>query len=72
MIGICFLDAPRFIATYYDLLPGFECLLAECDHDLERFFVVVKRIGKGSKLERRKALQTVEPFLDIDNDAASR
>lgn len=60
------------IATYYDLLPGFERLLADCDHDLARFFVAVERIGKGSKLERRNALQAAGPLPDIDNGAASR
>lgn len=44
------------VATYHDLLPGFERLLRECEGDLERFFNAVERLSKLSKEKRRKAL----------------
>jgi predicted aminopeptidase len=44
------------IATYYDLVPGFERLLAACDGDLERFYREVERLSRLGKEERRMHL----------------
>ncbi len=44
------------IATYHDLLPGFEQLLAAQNGDLEKFFHEVKHLGNLPKKERRDRL----------------
>jgi predicted aminopeptidase len=44
------------LATYYDLLPGFEQMLAEEGHDLERFYRRVEKMRSMSRKERRETL----------------
>jgi predicted aminopeptidase len=43
-------------ATYYECVPGFERLLAEHDHDLERFYAAAREIAKLPRNERRARL----------------
>jgi predicted aminopeptidase len=43
-------------ATYYECVPGFERLLAERDHDLERFYAAAREIAKLPRNERRARL----------------
>jgi predicted aminopeptidase len=45
------------VATYYDLVPGFERLLKEKGGDLNAFYAAVKRMGHLSKEQRRSALK---------------
>lgn len=47
------------IAAYYDLLPGFEQLLAENGGDLEKFYRAAERLSKKPKQERHAALRTL-------------
>lgn len=42
--------------TYYQLVPAFERWIAECDGDLERFFVRIKAMRKLDRDERRARL----------------
>jgi len=49
------------VATYYDLVPAFERLLAECVGDWERFFTRVEKIAKLPKPARRQALSPPAP-----------
>ena len=44
------------VATYLDLVPGFDRLLASCAGDLPKFFATVARLGTQSPSERRKVL----------------
>ena len=44
------------IATYHDLLPGFERLLVAQDGNLEKFYREVKRVGRLSTELRRERL----------------
>lgn len=48
------------IATYSDLVPGFQRLLRDHDGDLAAFYAVVKRLAKRSVEERRAALSAVQ------------
>jgi len=45
------------VATYYDLVPAFERLLAENDGDLEKFYALVKKLAKLPRAERHRRLQ---------------
>jgi predicted aminopeptidase len=45
------------VATYYDLVPAFERLLAANGDDLEKFYVSVKKLARLSKTERHRRLQ---------------
>lgn len=45
------------LATYYELVPGFEALLARHPDDPEAFFAEVERLGKLPKTERHAALR---------------
>lgn len=47
------------VATYQDLVPAFERLLAKHNGDLEKFYEEVKRMKKLSKDERRKRLEAL-------------
>ena len=49
------------VATYYDLVPDFERLLAEKDGNLEEFYSAADKLAKLSKAERQKALQADKP-----------
>ena len=44
------------VATYYDLVPGFDRLLARSGGDLEKFYTAARALSKKSKRERREAL----------------
>jgi predicted aminopeptidase len=50
------------VATYYDLVPAFERLLAECAGDWERFFTRVEKIARLPKAARREALSSPAPM----------
>ncbi|MEQ1751964.1 MAG: aminopeptidase [Prosthecobacter sp.] len=49
------------LATYYDLLPGFETLIEQQGGDLERFIQEVESMRKQSHDERRNRLMRVNP-----------
>ncbi|MEZ5305251.1 MAG: aminopeptidase [Verrucomicrobiales bacterium] len=42
------------LATYYDLVPAFENLLAQCGGDLDAFYAEAERLGKLPADERRR------------------
>lgn len=44
------------IATYYDYVPGFEKLLAESDHDMERFYQRAKDLAAMGTTQRKAYL----------------
>ncbi len=44
------------VATYYDLVPGFEHLLKENGGDLEKFYAAAARLAKLPRKERRQQL----------------
>ena len=44
------------VATYFQLLPGFERLLKKCGGDLETFYAEVEKLGKLPAAERDRAL----------------
>ncbi len=44
------------VATYYDLVPAFEVLLAANGGDLEKFYAAVKKLAKLPKAERHERL----------------
>lgn len=46
------------VATYFDLVPAFERLLAANDGDLERFYAAVKQLAKLSRAERHRRLSS--------------
>lgn len=46
------------VATYYDLVPGFERLLAADGGDLDRFYQTAQRWSKSPKAERRHVLDS--------------
>lgn len=48
------------VATYYDLVPGFERLLAADGGDLDRFYETARRWSKSPKAERRHVLDTTK------------
>jgi predicted aminopeptidase len=45
-------------ATYYECVPGFERLLEQQDHDLERFYAAARELAKLPRAERRARLCT--------------
>jgi predicted aminopeptidase len=45
------------VAAYYELVPGFEQLLADNGGDLERFYAAAKRLAKEPKNRRQEALR---------------
>jgi predicted aminopeptidase len=47
------------VAAYYDLVPGFERLLAQNAGDLEKYYAAAKVISKKPKKERHEALRTL-------------
>jgi predicted aminopeptidase len=47
------------VAAYYDLVPGFERLLALNDGDLEKFYNEAERLSKMKKKERHQWLETL-------------
>jgi predicted aminopeptidase len=44
------------LATYYDCVPGFERLLAQNEHDLQRFYSATRELAKLSREQRRAQL----------------
>ncbi|MBL9171117.1 MAG: aminopeptidase [Verrucomicrobiales bacterium] len=44
------------VATYFDLVPGFQKLLSQCEGDLPRFYEEVRKLGQLPKVERRRRL----------------
>ena len=44
------------VATYHELVPAFEKILAQQGHDLERFYAEVEKIGAESKIKRGQRL----------------
>jgi len=44
------------LATYYDCVPGFERLLAQHDHDLQRFYSAARELAKLPRDQRRAQL----------------
>jgi predicted aminopeptidase len=63
------------IAAYYDLVPGFEQLLADNGGDLQKFYEAAKRLAKAPRTERHAALrllaQRARPGLNPQNGLAS-
>ena len=49
------------VATYYDLIPCFQRLLAQNSGDLEKFYQACSRLAKESKEERHRQLQILSP-----------
>jgi predicted aminopeptidase len=47
------------VATYYDLVPGFERLLATNGDDLEKFYQAAARLSKQPRKTRHEALQAL-------------
>ena len=47
------------VATYYDLAPSFERLLALNEGDLEKFYAAVARLAREPKAERHRRLRAV-------------
>jgi predicted aminopeptidase len=45
------------VAAYYDLVPGFEQILAENQGDLEKFYTAAEKLAKEPKEQRHAALQ---------------
>jgi predicted aminopeptidase len=60
------------VAAYYDLVPGFEQLLAANGGDLEKFYRAVERLSKQSKKARREALRALVGRTDGAGDEFSR
>jgi predicted aminopeptidase len=56
------------VATYYDLVPAFERLLAAYQGNLAQFYSAAKRLSRLPKAERRRRL---ESFLRRDVSAAT-
>jgi predicted aminopeptidase len=49
------------VAAYYDLVPGFERLLANNGGDLEKFYQAVERLSDMSKKKRHEELEKLIP-----------
>ena len=47
------------VAAYYDLVPGFERILAENGGDLEKFYQAVERLSKQSRKTRHETLEAM-------------
>ncbi len=47
------------VAAYYDLVPGFEHLLALNGGDLEKFYQAAERLAQKPKKERHRRLMTL-------------
>lgn len=44
------------VATYHELVPAFEALLAQQNNDLDSFYAEVKRVGRLAKADRNRLL----------------
>ncbi len=60
------------VATYYDLVPGFERLLATHGGDLEKFYQAAARLSKQSRKTRHEGLQTLAGGGSEGETAVSR
>jgi predicted aminopeptidase len=47
------------VAAYYDLVPGFERLLADCRGDLKTFYAEARKLSKKSRKERHQWLKNL-------------
>jgi hypothetical protein len=47
------------VAAYYDLVPGFECLLQQKGGDLEKFYAAADQLAREPKTERDRRLRTL-------------
>lgn len=51
------------MATYYDLVPAFQALLQQVDHDLQKFYPEVQALGELPEGERLAKLKSLLPTL---------
>lgn len=47
------------VSLYTQFVPAFRTILAQHDHDMEKFFVVVKKLGEMPKDERHRLLRNI-------------
>lgn len=47
------------VSVYTQLVSAFRAILVQHDHDMEKFFVAVKKLGKMPKDERHRLLQSI-------------
>jgi predicted aminopeptidase len=59
------------VATYYDLVPGFERILAENSGNLEKFYQAVEHLSKESRKKRHEMLEAMAG-LRIAGDTAMK
>jgi len=64
-----FIDGPNnarlnSVATYYDLVPAFERLLAANGSDLTKFYAAARQFARVSKVERRRRLESAGVAAD--------
>ena len=60
------------VATYHDLVPGFQALLQSCGGDLPQFYEQAARVGKFSPGVRRSRLSDLGAAVRPDPAIASR
>jgi len=60
------------VAEYYDLVPGFEALLADNGGDLEKFYVAAERLASQPKKERHEWLMKNHPPALAGGNRANR
>jgi predicted aminopeptidase len=60
------------VATYYDLVPGFERLLALNGGDMEKFYNEVERLSKMPKKERHQWLETLRAGGEVQKVTAEK
>ena len=58
------------VATYHDLVPGFQALLQSCGGDLHQFYAEAARIGKLSPSVRRARLKDLGAAVRPDREIA--
>ena len=60
------------VAAYYDLVPGFERLLAINGGDLEKFYIESERLSKMPKKERQQWLRTLGNAIEAEKMSVQR
>ena len=60
------------VATYHDLVPGFQALLQSCGGDLPRFYALAARVGNLSPSLRRARLVDLGAAVRPDREIAGR
>ena len=60
------------VAAYYDLVPGFEHLLALNGGDLEKFYAAAERLSNKPKKERQQWLRTLGTLDSIGQEAVKQ